>query len=72
MFIPDVENVFYRIDVEGGNNLNAGLRHAWSEQRNRLAVHGSAEDSSLQEYQLTLGNDGFPFYQRNFDIQMVE
>ena len=70
LFMPDIDKVFYLFDVKDNKRINNTLRSVWQESGN-LAVYGSAEDPTSEEFVSTLGEYNFPFYADNFRVFSV-
>lgn len=66
LFLPNLENLFYRTDVEQKSNLNAKLRSIWSVHGEFLTIAASVSDSKSTQFDKTLGNYNYPFYADNF------
>lgn len=68
LFLPGIDKMFYKMDIEGGNSVNGCLRALWQPQENNLNIYGSAEDPRSREYEATLGDYDFGFYVNNFTV----
>jgi hypothetical protein len=66
LFLPNLEYLFYKTDVEQKSNLNAKLRSMWTAHGEFLTIAASVSDSKSEQFEKTLNNYHFPFYADNF------
>lgn len=64
VFVPDADELWYRLDVQGRGMLNNKLRRIWCSCP--LNIYVSAEDERSRAYAATLGTQKFQFYAGNF------
>jgi len=66
LFLPNLENLFYKTDIEQKSRLNAKLRSVWTANGEYLTIAASVASSKSEKFEKTLDNFHFPFYADNF------
>ncbi len=72
LFLPNVDEMFYKYDILGKGMMNAGLRRLWSSDRLDLTIIGSVKDFNSESYKRTFCEYTFPFYIGNWCAIEIE
>lgn len=72
LFLPDVDEMFFKYDIRQGGLMNAGLRRLWSDSNINLTIFGSARDRTAENYKKTFCEYTFPFYIGNWSTIRIE
>lgn len=63
IFIPNIDRIFYKIDIQQYGLLGATLRRIWQAANREITIFGSVPSKESEFYQKTLERYEYPFYQ---------
>lgn len=66
LFLPNVDQMFYRYDILERGLMGASLRRIWSNSETNLTIFGSASDEKSRSYRRTIGQYEYPFWINNW------
>jgi len=66
LFLPDVDTIFYKYDVQEKGMMGASLRRIWQTRGTNLTILGSLSDANTKSYETTIDKYTYPFYLGNW------
>ena len=66
LFLPDVDKMFYRYDIQNKGMMGASLRRIWSISERNLTIFGSVSDEKSRSYRKTIDKYEYPFWIYNW------
>lgn len=66
LFLPDVDKMFHKYDIQKNGRMGASLRRIWSDRKTNLTIFGSASDENSENYKTTIGKYEYPFWVNNW------
>ena len=66
LFLPDVDKMLYRYDIQKKGMMGASLRRIWSNSETNLTIFGSVSDEKSRSYRTTIGQYEYPLWINNW------
>lgn len=66
LFLPDVDKMFYRYDIQQKGRMAACLRAAWMDPRTELTILASVKNVKSREYKRTIDKYVYPLWMNNW------